>query len=120
MLFPSVAQINLAKLNALQLLSRRRPSNKLTQNQAGSSLRYPRIHRLPGKVALLPSILRVGEFRNNRPHPLCGFTTVQACTATHLVAINQLERRGGGREHAQSIVIQCLGVGEGWGTVHGE
>ena len=59
MLFPSVAQISLAELNALQLLSGRRLSNKITQNQAGSSLRYPHIHRLPGKVALLPSILRV-------------------------------------------------------------
>ena len=83
LLFPSVVQINLAKLNALQLLSRRRPSNKITQNQAGSSLRYPRIHRLPGKVALLPSILRVcpvwwGEFRNIRSHPLCGLTTVHS------------------------------------------
>ena len=110
LLFPSVAQINLAKLNALQLLSGRRLSNKITQNQAGSSLRYPPhspSSREGGVATINPSCLSgvVGRVSEQPTLPLCGLTTVQACTATHLVAINQLERRGGAEsEH----------------TVHGE
>ena len=98
MLFTSVAQISLAKLNVLQLLSCRR------------------IHRLPATInpSCLSSVVgRVSE----HPNSPTVWAHHRAQPRIWLPIINWYG--GGRRERAQSVVLQCLGVGEGWGTVHG-